>query len=418
MMLKDTKKDIRTIGQELDVQYVLEGSVRKAGDAIRITAQLIDTRTDAHLWAKKYNGTLEDVFDIQEKVSRSIVDALKLELSPVEEKKIAERPIDNVQAYECFNQAKLEILRSTEESLNRAVTLINNALDIMGDNELLYASLGNAYVQYLEMGYKTDEACLRKVEGCVDKIFELNPDSSHGHILKGRALFKRWDLQKAVFEMKRGLSSNPNNSIGLLLLSLLYALSGKGFAARPLLARLLEVDPLGPFTYGGTGWVELYDGLFGAAAESFGTTYRMEPENSFYRYLYSMALAANNQIEDACSVVDLILRDTPNITFAGMGEFMKHAWLGEADKALQFLSTTWVEAARFDETFSWHIAAGYALIGKKEEALDWLENSVNKGVINYPFFSEYCLWFENIRGEEGFKRLMERVKEKWERFEV
>ena len=93
MTFKGTKKTIREIAREVNVQYVLEGSVRKAGNNLRITAQLIDAANDFHLWANKFNGTLDDVFDIQEKVSRSIVDALKLKLTPKEVERMAERPI-------------------------------------------------------------------------------------------------------------------------------------------------------------------------------------------------------------------------------------------------------------------------------------------------------------------------------------
>lgn len=107
MALKGTKKNTKTIGRELNIQYVLEGSVRKAGNKLRITAQLIDARTDVHLWAKKYGGTMDDVFDIQEKVSRSIVDALKLELTPAEQKKLSEKTTDDVRAYECYLKALL-----------------------------------------------------------------------------------------------------------------------------------------------------------------------------------------------------------------------------------------------------------------------------------------------------------------------
>jgi TolB-like protein len=102
MQLKGTDKNIKTIGRELNVQYVLEGSVRKHGNNLWITAQLIDADNDIHLWAEKYRGTMDDVFDIQEKVSRSIADALKLKLSPEEYKRIAERPIADIKAYECY----------------------------------------------------------------------------------------------------------------------------------------------------------------------------------------------------------------------------------------------------------------------------------------------------------------------------
>jgi len=109
MTYKGTKKKIKEIGQELNVRYVLEGSVRKAGNNLRITAQLIDAKNDTHLWANKYSGTLDDVFNIQEKVSRSIVDALTMKLSPEEDRRLTKRPIKNIQAYECYIKARQDI---------------------------------------------------------------------------------------------------------------------------------------------------------------------------------------------------------------------------------------------------------------------------------------------------------------------
>ena len=98
MVFKDTKKDVKTIAHELGVQYVLQGSVRRAGNQLRISAQLIDASRDDHVWAENYDGTLEDVFAIQERLARVIVAALELRLSDDEQQRLAERPIRDVQA--------------------------------------------------------------------------------------------------------------------------------------------------------------------------------------------------------------------------------------------------------------------------------------------------------------------------------
>jgi len=176
MMLKGTNKSMKTIGRELDVQYVLEGSVRKAGNQLRITAQLIDALNDAHLWAEKYSGTLDDVFDIQEKVSRSIVDALKVKLDPSEDKKISEKPIGDVRAYDLYLRARKEILSVTEEGLAKALQLIKHGLSIIGDNEQIYGAMGYAYFQYFNLVFKREKNSLLQLRKCVDKVFELNPD--------------------------------------------------------------------------------------------------------------------------------------------------------------------------------------------------------------------------------------------------
>jgi TolB-like protein len=127
MQMKGSDRDLKAVASQLNVRYVLGGSVRKAGNAVRVTAQLIDPDTDEHVWADKYSGKLEDVFEIQEQISRRIVDALKVRLSPEEDEKLAERPIDNVEALECYHRAAHEIYKFTEDGLERALQLIDTA---------------------------------------------------------------------------------------------------------------------------------------------------------------------------------------------------------------------------------------------------------------------------------------------------
>ena len=157
MTFKGTKKKITEIAKELNVRYVLEGSVRKAGNKLRITAQLIDAMTDTHLWAEKYNGTLDDVFDIQEKVSRSIADELQIILSSEEKKKIQERPIDNVLAYDFYLRAIREIYSFSKDRLDYALELLNKGLDIIGENAVIYAGIAYTYSQYANLGFEQEE---------------------------------------------------------------------------------------------------------------------------------------------------------------------------------------------------------------------------------------------------------------------
>jgi TolB-like protein len=133
MQLKGAKKDVRTIGRDLDVRYILEGGVRKAGNSLRITAQLIDAQTDAHVWSEKYRGTLDDVFEVQERVSREIVRALDVTLTSNEDRLLAERPIANARAFELYLQARQEIRRIREDALERASGLLSQAVAIEGE---------------------------------------------------------------------------------------------------------------------------------------------------------------------------------------------------------------------------------------------------------------------------------------------
>ena len=128
MHFKGTNKDLRAIARELDVRYLLEGSVRRAGTSLRVTAQLIDAENDSHVWAEKYSGSIEDVFAIQEEISRKIVNALQLRLTDAEAQGIATRPIDNAAAYDCYMRARHEVYLFTAEGLDRAQKLVDAGL--------------------------------------------------------------------------------------------------------------------------------------------------------------------------------------------------------------------------------------------------------------------------------------------------
>jgi TolB-like protein len=246
MTFKGTKKTIPEIAGAVNVRYVLKGSVRKAGNNLRIAAQLIDSSNDAHLWSEKYTGTLDDMFDIQEKVSGSIVDALRLTLTPDEKQRITEHPINNPLAYEYYLKARQEILKFTEEGMNHALQYLQNGLDIVGENALLCAGMGYVYYQDVNVGLKTDEFYLTKAEQYAKKVFELDPESPYGHLVLGLLKICWKDSKEGIRHLKRVLAINPDDFDGLYWLSAVYAMIGKKEAAEPLTERLMKIDPLNP----------------------------------------------------------------------------------------------------------------------------------------------------------------------------
>jgi serine/threonine protein kinase/tetratricopeptide (TPR) repeat protein len=417
MRLKGTEKDINRIGKELNVRYVLEGSVRKAGNNLRITAQLIDATTDSHIWAEKYRGTLEDVFDIQEKVSRSIVDALKLKLSSEEDRRMGQRPINNVHAYECYLRARQEIWRFTEDGLERALQYLQNGLDIVGQNALLYAGMGYVYWQYVNMGIKQEDY-VQKAEECAGKVFELEPESPQGHLLLGLIqMVSHGNMQQSVRHLKEVLTVNTNDLDALLWLSVLYGIIGKPVSASPLINRALEIDPLNSSSHIIKSMQHYYEGRFDLAIESALKGHQMEPENPGSIWCCALMLASQHRVEDAISFIDNNVDTTSKHFFLRVSIFLKKALLGENDVS-ELLTDEFITTAKRDFQYSSVFADIYALLGHKKEALDWLENAVNRGFINYPFLSEYDPFLENVRGEDRFKKLMERVKHEWENFEV
>ena len=418
MTFKGRRKKTKEIASEVNVRYVLEGSVRKVGNNLRITAQLIDAVTDTHLWAEKYNGILDDIFDIQEKVSRSIADALKIKLSKKEDYLMSFNPIENIKAYDCYLQARHEIYHFTEQGLEHGLRLINKGLEIVGENELLLTAMGTAYFLYVDAGLKSNDLFLPKIEECIQVIFKLNPESSGGHYLLGSSHLIRGNSQMAVKELNKCLTVDPNNPDCLLQLGRIYCSVGKNKEAQNLIEKLLVLDPLNTIVYSLPGYLKLVNGEWVSAAELYYRMYKMDPDSPIFRWFYIWSLIYAKRIEEAYRIIDKLEISSQSTIFASYGLLFKNALSVNKEDALKIITPEIKTIAKGVEYHSRALAEAYAILGEKEMAIDWLENSVNCGFINYPFYAKIDPFLENIRGEERFKKLMERVKYEWENFEV
>jgi len=419
LTFKGTKKKIRDIAKDVNVQYVLEGSVRKAGNNLRITAQLIEAVNDVHLWAEKYRGTLDDVFDIQEKVSRSIVDELKLKLSAEEKQRITERPLKNVRAYECYLRAKHEIDTFTKEGVDRAIQHLETGIEIIGESAILYAGLGYAYWQHFNMG--SEEQYLNKGLTYGQKALELDRDSSEGHFVIGILSFFHEtprNMKKIIFHLKRALELDPNNCEALFHLEVVYLFLGKTAATAPLVEKHLSIDPLSFYGCWSASILNLFEGRLSQALELMTRTHQLVQAGHPIVIFYVLTLAYNNRFEEAFSVIDQSVKANPDSNSTQLCVILKYALQGKKKETLQSITPQILKWSRIDFTNPWCLVTSYSLTGEKEEALNWLEEWINLGCINYPFLNEYDPFLENIRGEPRFKKLMERVKHEWENFEV
>jgi non-specific serine/threonine protein kinase len=416
MIFKGTKKDIPAIAREVHVRYVLEGSVRKAGHNLRITAQLIDASNDAHLWAEKYGGTLDDVFDIQEKVSQSIVDALKLKLTPAESERLAERPIPSALAYEFYLKARQEILKWTEDGLGKALRYLQSGLEIVGENAVLYGGMAYVHFQYVNLGLKGEGDSRKQAEDYVRRAFDLDPDCSIANFVQGNLIAWR-NHKEGIAYFKRVLDKNPNDFDTLFFLSCLLGTLGRTRAVVPLEERTIKIDPLNALAHVHSGFNRMWDGQYALALERLDRLHRTFPEDVMTKWCYGLSLAYMERKEDAGRMFDEVAREQPGSLFACLGLAFKYALEGKKSEALAALDSNPNLQNPWDFQVMYWKTECLALIGEKEPALDCLERDIDLGMSNYPFMSELDPFLANIRGEERFKKLMERVKYEWGHFE-
>ena len=417
MALKGTNKDVRTIGRELGVRFVVEGSVRRTASRLGISARLIDASTDDHLWTEQYDGTVDDVFTMQERLARTIVDALQLQLTADEHQQLVARPISNVHPYECYLQARQAAFRWHQEAIDHAIQLLHNGLAIVGDNAELYAALGRAYLQYREAGIDLSERPLREAEICAGKAFALDPASASGIQLRGWIHYSNSRIQDAVRDLKVAHEIDPNNPDTLALLSNCYLISGKVSFARPLIDRLLAVDPLTPLTRCMPGFADLMEGNLPAAIAPYRQMVEMDTSNPMTRLFYAGILALNGRSSEVTAIAETVPPPVKDTIPARLTSFLAHALAGNRTAALAVLTPEIETIANATDVLPRFLAHGYAAAGMPDRTIHWLSIAVDRGFINYPFLAHHDPFLKSLRTDPRFRQLLAIVRERWEKFE-
>jgi serine/threonine protein kinase/Tfp pilus assembly protein PilF len=419
MLLRDSKKDVPTIARELKVRYVLEGSVRRAGQSLRITAQLIDAVADAHLWAEKYTGTFEDVFDMQEKVSRAIVEALKLELTPQEQRRMAERPIPDVYAYECYLKAWREIWRFVEPSLDRALEYLEQGLRVIPDNPLLLAGMGYVHFQRLNLGIGHEDS-LEKAEAFSARALQLAPGLPQAHVVLGlMASWQRGRIQTALAHFDEVLSTDPNDLDALKWSGMFHAHVGRTAEAAAMGERAVALDPMSPMSLAPLAFAHWLDGRFDVALEVLERACKLDdPSSRLFELVQVFLLILMGRHEEAFALAERAKKDDPLTVFHRMALLWRYAFVGERGMALSWMPPEALQSCRRDFQYSWWVACAYVMLGDTDTALDWLENAVELGFLNYRYLDEIDPILAPLRGDPRFRALMSMARERAKVFEA
>jgi serine/threonine protein kinase/tetratricopeptide (TPR) repeat protein len=415
MRLKEVGLGVDEVAGEVGVRYVVEGSVRKVGPRLRLTAHLTDVTSGAHVWSDRTEGTVEDAFEIEERVARGIAEALAVRISDREARAMGGRPIPDPRAYESYLRARHEAWRFSPEGLRRAKRHLEAALALVGDNELLLSTLGHLVAMGHESGIEAGPGVLARGEALAERVFELVPDSGRGLWLRAFVAFQRGEVARAIDSGERALAVEPGDPDHLLLLGYVYGHVGRTVEARELLERAVAIDPLTPLTRCMPGFVDVMEGRHDAAVEAYGEMYAMDPEGPFATVFYGWTLGQAGRIPEAVMVLREGGERFPGTPFGSCAESLGLGLQGDHAAARAAITPALESAASGNEMFARLLTHCLAQAGELDRAMDWLGRTVELGMLNEPFLARHDRLMGGLREHPGFPGLMEEVRRRLNR---
>ena len=246
----DVARNLREIGQQLGVAHVVEGSVQRSGNRVRVNAQLLDARTDGQLWAQTYDRDLADVFAIQSEIAKSIADQLQAKLSPSEKSAIERPPTSDITAFELYAQAKnILAIRNARTNLLEAVDLLNQAVARDPSFFKAYCQLAHTHDRLYFLGYDHTPARLALAEAAIQAAFRLRPNAGEAHLARAQNLYRGYlEYDAALAELEVAGQTLPNDAGVFELKGYIERRQGKQEEAVRSLERAIDLDPRNTFT--------------------------------------------------------------------------------------------------------------------------------------------------------------------------
>src|SRR4051812_21664682 len=314
-VFKNQAVDIKEIGRKFGVRHVLEGSVRKAGVRVRITAQLIDAETGGHVWAERYDRDVEDIFAVQDEVTHNIVNALKVRLTGSDRTKHAPRGKVNAEAYDCAMRARGKFLLFTPEGENEARILLNRALEIDPNFAIAYAHLAQVVATEYVNGWSGDcNDDLERGMKLARKALELDPEEERAHQAISILALWRKDYETAERAARRSLELAPNYSGGFMALGQVLDFSGRHAEAIEVFEQALRIDPGYDIILNFLGRAQFGAGLLLEAESNFRQRLFRNPRSDMSRAYLASLLGAGGRVEAARRLWSEIFDVNPNFS--------------------------------------------------------------------------------------------------------
>jgi adenylate cyclase len=307
--------DIKQVGRELGVRYVLEGSIRKGGNRVRLTAQLIDALSGAHVWAERYDRDLSDVFAVQDELTASVAGLIEPALTAAEQQRVLRKPPDRLDAWEAYQRGLWHFHRYRADDNTTALAFYRQAIAL--DRNFAPGHYGYALALQWEIWHFSDRP-FAEVQGTPrDEAFlavTLDDKDAMAHAVLAHILMWNGEWEAAIAEARTAIGLNPNNAFVIAMLGCVLTFGGYRDEGLDQLRRAMRASPQDPLTWLWTMWTaatHFYSRRFEAALETLDHLLRLRPENMTAHYLRAASLAHLGRLDDAQNVLARLSRQFP-----------------------------------------------------------------------------------------------------------
>lgn len=450
MRYKKTDKTLREIGKELNVSTLLMGSVRRMGNQVRISAELIDASTEQQIWGEAYDKTMNQIFEIQGAVARQIATMLQANLTAEEKRSVAKPQTGNVQAYTFYLKGREYYYRYHKEDNENAIILFKKALELDPSYALAFAGLGDAYAQRVRrFSYSSKWLDSAVIES--QKSVALDANLAEGYKALGLAYHFMGKINLALVKYQKSAALNPSYFPAVLNLGAVLETMGKPDEAIPWMKKALSTNPTFPFGLSMVGGLYMSLDEFTKAREYINRSLELQPDLSQSHQLLVYVDIVEGKLDQAKERCQKLLSSMPNepasLSLAGnyylwVRDFkaaapyfekslamtapesdsynplaciyLKLGRTAEAQKLLKKnidVQKSWIAKGDEGQVRRLSIAISYVLQGDKVEAYKWLHEAAEKGFLDYRMTLGSAL-FDNARNDEQFKEMITSLKNK------
>jgi tetratricopeptide (TPR) repeat protein len=402
---KGTTKTVHVIGQELDIEYLLEGSFQKVGDNVRLIIQLIKTSNDSHLWANEYNRNWRDIFSVQSEVAEAIAAELKIVLTPKEKKLVEKTPTQDMAAYEAYLQGRFYWRKFTLNNFDVALQYFEQAKEKDPDYALAYAGICDIWYQRQQIGSVSPAEAVPKAMEAIMKALELDSTRAEVHYTLGMMNMNvMWDWKGSESEFKKAISLNPNYADAYASYSNFLIIVGRSEESIEQIELALKLDPHNIMSKALYGVTLLFTRSYDDAITIFQDVLKMEPNNILALGNLPVASHMLGRYEEEMELWKSYFGSSfKNYVHVFDQGYAKGGYVGalnlEADTLVAQSITTYINPTE--------IAILYTCAGNKKRALDMLESAYAVHDPNLPYL-QYPV-YDILRNEPRFRDLAQKM---------